>query len=63
MDIGWFRNVITAPNFENLPKSVVLTASCDPMRDEGEAYVAKLLKTGIKVYSNVTQMLLILLCT
>lgn len=49
MDIDWFRNVITAPNFVNLPKSVVLTAGCDPMRDEGEAYAAKLLKNGNEV--------------
>lgn len=45
-EIGWFKSILTAPNFENLPKTVIFTAGCDPMRDEGEAYAAKLLKNG-----------------
>ncbi|OBA22380.1 alpha/beta-hydrolase [Metschnikowia bicuspidata var. bicuspidata NRRL YB-4993] len=47
--IGWFKNVMLAPDFAVLPKTVVVTAGCDPMRDEGEAYAAKLIKTGNEV--------------
>lgn len=48
-DIGWFKSIITAPNFKNLPKTVIFTAGCDPMRDEGEAYAAKLVQNGNEV--------------
>lgn len=48
-DIGWFKSIITAPNFQNLPKTVIFTAGCDPMRDEGEAYACKLIKNGNEV--------------
>lgn len=48
-EIGWFKDVLSAPNFTNLPKTVVVTAGCDPMRDEGEVYAAKLLKNGNEV--------------
>lgn len=48
-EIGWFRSIITAPDFTNLPKTVIFTAGCDPMRDEGEAYADKLLKNGNEV--------------
>ncbi|GKT40259.1 AB hydrolase superfamily protein [Colletotrichum spaethianum] len=38
-DAGWFRDLMTAPNCENLADlTVVMTAECDPLRDEGEAY-------------------------
>lgn len=48
-EIGWFKNVLTAPNFQGLPRTIVVTAGCDPMRDEGEAYAAKLLKNGTEL--------------
>ncbi|CUM63815.1 uncharacterized protein PRCAT00001399001 [Priceomyces carsonii] len=48
-DIGWFKSIITAPNFSNLPKTVIFTAGCDPMRDEGEAYGVKLIQHGNEV--------------
>lgn len=48
-EIGWFKDVFTAPNFKNLPKTVVLTAGCDPMRDEGEVYASKLLQNGNEI--------------
>ncbi|CAK7901592.1 hypothetical protein CAAN1_11S03598 [[Candida] anglica] len=48
-EIGWFKSIITAPNWENLPKTVIYTAGCDPMRDEGEAYATKLLQNGNEV--------------
>lgn len=48
-DIGWLKNVLHAPNFSGLPKTVVVTAGCDPMRDEGEAYAAKLLQHGTEL--------------
>lgn len=47
--IGWFKSIMTAPDFNNLPKTVVFTAGCDPMRDEGEAYAQKLIAHGNEV--------------
>lgn len=38
-EVGWFRDLTTAPNCENLADlTVIMTAECDPLRDEGEAY-------------------------
>lgn len=48
-EIGWFKDVLSAPNFKGLTKTVVVTAGCDPMRDEGEIYAAKLLQNGNEV--------------
>ncbi|OVF09519.1 putative AB hydrolase superfamily protein [Clavispora lusitaniae] len=48
-EVGWFKDVFQAPSFANLPKTVVITAGCDPMRDEGEAYACKLLTNGNEV--------------
>lgn len=48
-EIGWLKNVLNAPNFKDLPKTVIVTAACDPMRDEGEAYASKLLQNGNEI--------------
>lgn len=40
---------MNAPNFTNLPKTVIYTAGCDPLRDEGEAYAMKLVEGGNEV--------------
>lgn len=45
-EIGWFKNLLTAPNFKNLPRTLIYTAECDPMRDEGEAYAEKMKQAG-----------------
>lgn len=40
---------LIADDFSNQPKTLLITAEFDPLRDEGEAYGQKLLKAGNKV--------------
>ncbi|KAJ5808982.1 hypothetical protein N7474_010251 [Penicillium riverlandense] len=47
--VKWFANILQAPDFTRLPKTVLYTASCDPLRDEGEAYAQKLIEGGNEV--------------
>ncbi|KAL4890555.1 Alpha/Beta hydrolase protein [Aspergillus ambiguus] len=47
--VSWYANALDAPDFTNLPKTVIYTAGCDPLRDEGEAYAQKLVEAGNEV--------------
>ncbi|OBT71042.1 hypothetical protein VF21_10621 [Pseudogymnoascus sp. 05NY08] len=47
--IGWVANLLDAPNFKDLTKTVIYTAGADPLRDEGEAYAMKLVENGVEV--------------
>lgn len=48
-EAGWFANLFKAPNFKDLPRTVIFTAGADPLRDEGEAYGHKLVENGVEV--------------
>ncbi|KAL4899376.1 hypothetical protein BDW74DRAFT_163558 [Aspergillus multicolor] len=48
-EIGWWRNLLSAPDYSRLPKTIIYTAGCDPLRDEGEAYARKMIEAGNEV--------------
>ncbi|RDA95880.1 hypothetical protein CP533_5181 [Ophiocordyceps camponoti-saundersi (nom. inval.)] len=47
--VGWFANLLRAPRYDSLAKTVIYTAGADPLRDEGERYAQLLIENGVEV--------------
>lgn len=46
--INPYFSIILHPDLSGLPEAIVVTAEYDPLRDEGEAYLARLWKAGVR---------------
>lgn len=45
----WHISPLFYPTYHKLPPAIILTADCDPIRDDGQEYAKKLMQAGRKV--------------
>lgn len=46
-DVRWAPLLATVDELKNVPRALVLTAECDVLRDQGEAYARHLTSAGV----------------
>ncbi|MDB5816089.1 MAG: alpha/beta hydrolase [Rhodocyclales bacterium] len=54
----WRASPLLAPDFSGLPRTLIVTAECDPLTDDAHAYAQKLAEAGVAVrYSEYVGMI------
>ncbi len=47
--MDWRLSPMYYPSLSKLPPTIILTAECDPLRDDGKLYAQRLMEKGVTV--------------